>query len=61
MENKDKSAVYGYYYPTEKEGQLINFIKSGNAEKAKLLIGEIIKVNSHMYQLSESMFEYVTT
>lgn len=59
MQNENIVKTYGYYYPVEKELQLVNLIKSGNKEKAKLLIDEIINVNSVNYHLNKSMFKFL--
>lgn len=59
MKNESVVKTYGYYYPVEKELQLVNLIKSGNKEKAKLLIDEILNINSVNYHLNKSMFEFL--
>ena len=59
MQNENVVKTYGYYYPVEKEMQLVNYIKSGNKEKAKSLIDEIINVNSMNYLLNKSMFKFL--
>ncbi|MBQ6894653.1 MAG: helix-turn-helix transcriptional regulator [Clostridia bacterium] len=59
MQNENVVKTYGYYYPVEKEMQLVNLIKSGNKEKAKSLLDEIINVNSMNYLLNKSMFKFL--
>lgn len=59
MQNENVVKTYGYYYPVEKEWQLVNLINSGNKEKAKLLIDEIINVNSVNYHLNKGMFNFL--
>mgnify|MGYP003305029391 CR=1 FL=1 len=52
---------FGYYYPTDKESQLINLVKSGNRDKVKKLVDEIFDVNFNEYLLSPSMFTLFKT
>lgn len=56
-----KMNTFGYYYPTDKEGQLVNFVKSGNGDKVKTLIDEIFDINFKEYTLSPSMFTLLKT
>lgn len=55
-----------YYYPLEKEQQMINFIKTGDFDKAKLLLDEVFENNFDKIPLSVQaakclMFDLVST
>lgn len=49
IHRKTNDAEVGYYYPLQVEQQLINFVKTGDYERAKLTLDEII---AHNFQRS---------